>query len=137
MNPLVKVAKALGSFTATSHGRDVLKEMGFGPGSQFVCCERTDTIKSLSERSRSAEPPAVWAYLDADEKLQIVVVSPMDERAAADGIAPRTPQEYGADTTVEMLMHVARATGEKYFKPSRWDVPRRAAVLEDAELASA
>lgn len=137
MNPLIKVAKALGGFTATPHGRDVLKGMGFGPGSQFVCCERTDTIVSLSERSRSAEPPAVWAYLDANEKLEIVVVSPLDDRMDDGDVSATDPQEYGPETTVEMLVHVSRATGEKCFKPSRWDLPRRAAVLEDAELVSA
>lgn len=137
MNPLVKVAKQLGRFTATSEGREALKRIGFGPGSQFVCCERGDTIASVSERSRSAEPPAVWAYLDANEKLRLIVVDVVADAPIGPDGAPLEPQEYGADTTVEMLAHVARTTGEKYFKPSRWDLPRRAAAVSNEELVSA
>lgn len=136
MNPLVMVAKHLAHFTATAHGRDSLERMGFGPGSQFVCCERSDTIASVSERSRGAEPPAVWAYLDEDDHLQIIVVSPVNDLVHVDG-TPLVPQEYGAETTVEMLVHVARTTGENYFKPSRWDSPRRAALVDRSDLVDA
>lgn len=135
VNPLVKVAKKLGRFTATAAGREALKQLGHKPGSAVVCCLRDETVLSASERSRHSEPPALWAFLDADEDLVLVSVTPVRDGSTCRVTRPAQP--FGPETTVEMLVHVAEETGENYFRLNEWDSIRRATPVAGGALVPA